>query len=233
MSNLSLIDSLNEINWDDICSESTKEVAIYSGIEESLSILSTWLGELISNHECNPALPFLYEAHVSLNDFCSSISLGLYKLSASSLRIVLESFLNFSYYKDHPVELNTLISNDSFYLGKAEIIEYHLLHTPQFNERSRQLDTINKLNIFYKEISQVIHGQIPGKWHTCMAFLDRKYDKDSFQIVASKFCNLSEIINLFLISSLKNEEWINLNHRSKKLFFKGMSKEKKIKIKRS
>ncbi|MFM5427192.1 hypothetical protein ACET8G_09975 [Aeromonas veronii] len=225
--------AMKSIDWNNIVSESMADNKQISKLEGELEILHFWLRELINFHSNNRALPFLYEAHSSINDFCCSISLGLYKLSASSIRTVLEAFLNFSYYKDHSVELTTLIKNNSFYLGKKDIIEYHKLHTLLFNERSEQLNTVDLLNKLYKEVSQIIHGQVPGKWCKCSKLNEVFYQNEMLDVTITMFSRLVKIINVFLISSLSDEEWNSLNIRSKSLFLKGFTREKKLNLQRN
>lgn len=231
--NVSLTQTMQSIDWNRVCVDATANVVQYENLEKNLVILKQWLNELTSLHKGNAALPFLYEAHVSANDFCAAVSLGLYKLSATSIRTILESFLNFSYYKDHARELDTLVNNDSFYLGKKEIIEYHKVHTPKFNQRANELNTTEKLNSLYKYISRVIHGQIPGKWHTNIEIKMKMHEPQTFSLALDHFQELVSVINLFQISSLLDQEWASLNIRSKKIFLKGFTPEKIIKIERN
>ena len=225
--------AIKSVNWNGIAESTVAQDEVVAQLEKNLEVLQYWIQELINNNEGNRALPFLYEAHSSMNDFCSSISLGLYKLSASSIRTILEAFLNFSYYKDHPVELTTLINNNSFYLGKSEIIDYHSLHSPGFSQRSSELNTLDFLNTLYKEVSQIIHGQIPGKWNNCSTLNDTKFDDDMLKITTETFARLVKIINLFHISYLSDNEWGNMNIRSRSLFLKGIPRSKKLKISRT
>ncbi|EIA1590742.1 hypothetical protein ACP1UU_004483 [Vibrio alginolyticus] len=225
--------AITSIDWNKIVSESMANKKQISVLESELEILQYWLRELINFHSKNRALPFLYEGHSSINDFSCAISLGLYKLSASSIRTILEAFLNFSYYKDHSVELTTLVKNNSFYLGKKDIIEYHKLHTLLFNERSEQLNTVDLLNKLYKEVSQIIHGQVPGKWNNCSKLDETSYQSEMLDATITMFSRLVKIINIFLISSLSDEEWNSLNVRSKSLFLKGLTSEKKLKLQRN
>ena len=225
--------AIKQVDWNDIVSKSVANTSQITKIEEDLEVLQYWLRELINKHSENRALPFLYEANSSINDFCSSSSLGLYKLSASSIRTILEAFLNFSYYKDHPVELTTLVHNDSFYLGKKEIIDYHSLHSLGFGQRADELNAIDLLNTLYKEVSQIIHGQVPGKWNNCSTLNEIAYKEEMLLIAFEAFERLVRVINLFHVSSLSDEEWNGLNIRSRSLFLKGFSRDKKLKIGRS
>ncbi|MEZ9432281.1 hypothetical protein AB4224_02850 [Vibrio lentus] len=232
MSNL-LKETLLDIDWNEICKDATSNGEAYDKLGKDLELLNRWFSELINIHKDNDALPFIYEAHASANDFCAALSLGLYKLTATSIRTILESLLNFSYYKDHHRELKTLVTNDSFYLGKKEIIEYHKLHTPDFNERASELNTVDNLNKLYKEISRIIHGQIPGQWYTNPELKNKKHEQDTFELAVSYFNELVKIITQFHISSLADSEWSSMNFRSRNLFLKGLDGDKKLKLKRS
>lgn len=228
-----LQDKLAQIDWTAITTNSLKENSGFSDIQASCKVMTTWLNELCELYEGNYALSFLKEAYVSINDYSTSMSIALYKLSAASMRTILESILYYSYFKDHPKELHTLINDSSYYLTRSDILEYHYKHTNNFKVGSRELNLISSMDNFYSEVSAIIHGQIPGVWQPNVKLDNRSHCKKTFNASVEHFKSLASIINHFLILHLTEEEWQSINIRSRELFLKGLKPQAKITIKRT
>lgn len=228
-----LQNKLAQINWGAIVDDSLNEDSGFSDIQTSCKIITTWLNELCDLYENNYALSFLKEAHVSINDYCTSMSIALYKLSAASMRTILESILYYSYFKDHPKELHTLINDSSYYLTRSDILEYHYKHTHNFKNACKELNLISSMDNFYSEVSAIIHGQIPGVWQPNVNLDNRSHCSQTFSCSIEHFKTLVRIINHFLILHLTEEEWQSINIRSRELFLKGLKPKTKKEIKRT
>lgn len=79
------------------------------------------------------------------------IGLAMYKASASSMRAMLEAGLYYTYFRTHPEELATLVSDARYFIGKSEIIDYHKLHSAGFKSNQEKLGLITKLDSWYSE----------------------------------------------------------------------------------
>jgi len=224
---------LAQIDWGAIASDSLSEDAGFSEIQVNCKLMTAWLNELCDMYEGNYALSFLKEAHVSMNDYCTSMSVALYKLSAASMRTILESILYYSYFKDHTKEFHTLINDSSYYLSRTEVLEYHYKHTRNFKEGSKELNLIASMDSFYSEVSAIIHGQIPGVWQPNLTLNSRSHCQKTFNCSVKQFKTLVKIINQFLIIHLTEEEWKSINFRSREVFLKGLKPKTKLVIKRT
>jgi hypothetical protein len=117
------------------------------------------------------------------------------------MRAAVENALYFSYFCDHEVELKTLVRDKGFYLSKKKIIDYHLLHTPDFKEKQESLGLSSELESWYSEISAIIHGQIPGVWSS-KSLAGIHHDSGSLRLAVKEFTRAILIINyLFLITT--------------------------------
>lgn len=230
MSNL--LDNVCNVDWNANCNLARPEEATFINAEKSLVKLAQWSKQIENIYQDNLALPFIREAQVSAQDFCCLISLGLYKVSASSLRTILESFLYFSYFKDHEVELRTLSLADSYYISKKEIIDYHGVHTLGYKKKSQDLGFTGDLEKFYKKISSIVHGQLPGVWHSSSCLSDKTFDKTLTEEAVSDFVELVAIINIFMLMLISDEDWLNLDNGVKRNFQKGLSSKIKETLKR-
>lgn len=223
---------INSIPWSDICASSRIDSDLFNKDgAAALHKLSNWCKQIENSYKDNDALPFIREAQVSSQDFFCLISLGLYKASASSLRTILESFLYFSYFKDHPVELKTLIRTNSYYITKQDIVSYHNIHTPKYITLARDTGLSSELEKSYAKISAIVHGQLPGAWHAS-SLLDKRYSHELTQEAISEFTSIVKIINYLMLIIISDEDWNNTCHQVRDLLLKGISKDVKVKLNR-
>lgn len=223
----SLANKLAQINWNDNTAEAAKEEDLFCEAQKQLKLLALWCKQLENIYRNNPALPFIREAQVSTQDLCCLISLGIYKCSASSLRTLLESMLYFSYFKDHPVELKSLVTVKPYYLSKKDILDYHLVHTEHFNRKYKAISLNDKLEAVYSEISAIVHGQMPGAWHSSGSLTDKKFNKQLATLVVEQLTKTMQVINPFLLILINDDEWRNIDHNVQKVFLSGMSQPTK------
>lgn len=225
MNNLST--QITSIDWNNNCTQSTQELDLFNKIESASIKLAIWCKIIENVYNKNLALPFIREAQVSMQDFCCLISLGLYKSSASSLRTILESFLYFSYYKDHYVELNSLLNG--VFISKSEILEYHQIHTIHFKNKSQHIGLSNNISILYSELSAIIHGQKPGSWHSSVEISNKCFNSSLACEAAGHYIKLIELINYFMLIIIPDDEWLSLDlHFKQKLLHFIDSKKKDI-----
>jgi hypothetical protein len=223
MSSAELKKALSKIDWKanvDLLINNTSEL---SAIHECYMRLALWSKELESADKDNPALSFIREMQVAGYHAGTLISLALYKPAASSMRIILETALFYSYFRTHLCELATLVRNDQYYMQKSDIIAYHKLHTPNFSE----LNLITRLDKWYKDISSVIHGQKPGAWLRQIELSDVRHIDDLKETAIENFRECTGIVNDFFLCTIDRELWHGFSHSSKKELLKGIKGETK------
>jgi hypothetical protein len=154
-------------------------------------------------------------------------ALALYKSAAAAMRTMLETAMYFSYFRTHPVELATLLREPRFYLTKAEIIDFHKDHTPDFVTLQQRFDLLRRLNIWYGFVSSVIHGQVPGGWMRHRAVAELKHDATILPTVVKTFLDGEAIVHDFLLCTLGRELWSSFSSASKKKLLVGLSLDAK------
>lgn len=217
-----LEDTLNTIDWNQLRDKFTSTPELFSPAESKFQLLAHWARALETIYIDNKALPFLREAQISSQDFFCSCSLGLYKCSASSIRTVFESILYFSYFKDHPKELDSVVRRN-LYMSRAALIEYHRSHTNSFHALYENTKLKSDLELIYKEASSIVHGQKPGTWHSTYILSQRSFDPHICEESIKLFCRTIDVINLLLLCTLDYSEWTTINPSSRKLMLSALT----------
>lgn len=156
--------ALESVSWDNHIKYFLKQDVPSNMIAESNFRLAIWSKQFEVADLGNPALAFIREMQVSGYYVASLASLAHYKPAASAMRNVLETALYYTYFRSHPSELATLIRDSSFFVFKQDLTDYHLKHTPEFKKNQECFDLIKRLNDWYRKVSSIVHGQIPGGW---------------------------------------------------------------------
>lgn len=213
-----LVDLLKNIDWnsrkDEFFSQEKNHLV---SIESQLQILAHWSKSLETIYNGNPALPFVREAQVSAQDFISVYSLHLYKNSAASMRTVFESILYFSYFKDHSIELKSVL-RDKFHLSRSKILTYHEKHTANFSSIYTKTGLDNILDNMYSDVSNIVHSSQPGIWHQRAVLGEKSFDPVIAEETANLFIQTIKVINLLLLCTLSYEEWLTVPTNSRRIF---------------
>lgn len=223
---VALEDILRSVNWNDnvnqFCSTNSNTISLQRGCH----LVSVWNYELGFQNNENPALPFLQEMKASLFYAPACFSLGLYKPAASSMRASVENALYYSYFHDHPVELETLIRDDAFYLSKSKIVEYHNTHSQGFKAKQREIGFLSELESWYSKVSAIVHGQIPGIWSSS-SLAQTSVDTLMNDAALKEFTRAVLLINYLFLLTTNTETWEGFSSPARQLFLKGMSKKKR------
>lgn len=211
-----LKDTINNIDWNKLRDKFTSKSEIFTPAENKFQLLAHWSRALETIYSDSMALPFIKEAQISSQDFFCSCSLGLYKCSASSIRTIFESVLYFSYFKDHPKELDSVVRRN-LYMSRATLIDYHRSHTNSFDALYENTKLKRDLEQIYKEVSSIVHGQKPGTWHPTHILSQRDFDEKICHEAVNLYCRTVDVINLLLLCTLDYNEWITINPGSRKL----------------
>jgi len=222
-----ILEQIKNVDWANNLSVANNSSELFEKAEESQIKLALWCKQIENLYIGNAALPFIREAQVSSQDFFCLLSLGIYKASASSLRTIIESFLYFSYFKDHLVELRTLSEDSSYYTSKKEILDYHNLHSIGFKDKAHNTGFKKDIEDFYSKISAIVHGQKPGVWHSSSCLTEKCFNSKIAEEAGNDFVKLIEVINILMLMIISDEDWANIPIRSRQVFIKGMNKSRK------
>lgn len=220
-------DALAAIDWGKSVGDFVADTNSLDQIERGCRLVTIWTHELGFQYHRNPALSFLQEMKASLFFVPACFAIGLYKPAASSMRSAVENALYFSYFRDHEVELRTLLVDKSFYLSKSKIIDYHLLHTPFFKAKQEVIGLSSELESWYSEISAIIHGQIPGVWSS-KALKNTGHDAKALKPALREFSRAIQIINYTFLLTTPSEIWEGMSSGARQFLLQGMSGARKL-----
>ncbi len=222
MSYTKLKDALSKVDWKTNTDQFIEDISTVSSMHKYNMKLAVWSKQFESADKGNPALSFIREMQIASYHVVTLISLALYKPAASSMRIILETALFYSYFRTHLCELTTLVKDDKYYVQKSDIIDYHKLHTPDFSELQNRFNLITNLDKWYRYISSVVHGQIPGEWFSQTQLSEVRHIDELKDISVNKFCEGVEIVHHFFLCTIARELWHGFSSSSKKELLKGI-----------
>lgn len=193
--------------------------------------LAIWAQQLENADKGNPALCFVREMQIAGQHVAVLVALSLYKPAAGSIRSVVEAALYYSYFRTHPAELQTLASDGGFYLEKKEILEFHKLHSLNFNELQRRLGVLSRLEVWYARLSALVHGQIPGSWVEHKSVAEIKMIKATQDLAVSAFVEGGDIVHRFLLCTVGQQLWDSFSSHAKGRLLAGLHGDEKKALK--
>ena len=196
-------------------------------IDNAVYRIAVWSLQLEQADMNNPALCFIREMQHSIHQSGALIGLCLYKPSATSSRVFVESCLYYTYFRTHLEELATLVLNPKYYVGKSEIMDYHKQHTQQFKKKQEALGLLSRLETWYSHTSAVVHGQLPGVWNTHNELSQISYSKETQDLALSTLLDDVGIVNDLLLCTVTKVLWNGFAPESKTFLTKGMSAAKR------
>ncbi len=227
MSAQKLTQALSGIDWNDNVKQFLQDTPSVEKIAGANLRIATWARQFEIIDKGNPALCFIRELQIAGHHVAASSALPLYKSAAGSMREMLESALYYSYFRTHPSELATLVRDSDFYVSKAELLEYHKHHTPDFSSLQHRLGLVSRLDAWYKHTSSIIHGQIPGAWVQHKSLVEIKYFKTTLDLVVTTFCEGEEIIHRLFLCTVGRLLWETFSPAAKKALAAGLHGEVK------
>jgi hypothetical protein len=221
--------ALLSVNWNaNVKAFLEDEISLPEKMSQGNLRLAIWAKQFEEIDSSNQALPFIREMQLAGYDAVTLTSLALYKPAAAAMRTMLESSLYYTYFRNHPAELATLVRDTGFYVEKSELLDYHKIHTPNFSERQKVFGLIIKLNQWYKRISSLAHGQMPGDWRTYTSLAEIQPIKETLPIVVETFTEGVEIIHHLFLCTVGGELWHDFSSDAKRKLTKGISSDKKM-----
>jgi hypothetical protein len=220
--------ALSSVDWGANITQFCANGAIVDGIDKGVMRLAIWSKqfEIIEGKE-RPAICFIREMQTAGHLAAAAAALGCYKLAASGMRTIVESALYYSYFRVHEAELATLLRDERWYMSKQEILDYHVIHTVGFADLQKKISLSEILNPWYSKLSAVIHGQVPGMWHTQKGIAGIKYEAELAAEVADYFEGATKIVDRLFFSTVGRELWSYFSPTAKKSLLHGMSGELK------
>jgi len=179
----------------------------------------------------NPALGFVREMQISAQHVAALLAVSMYKSAAASMRNIVETALYYSYFRTHPTELATLVRKSDFYLSKTEIIDYHKVHTENFQACQIRFSLVDNLGKWYSKISAIVHGQLPGVWvgHTKLSEIE--HDKTIQDFAIAEYSKSVELVHHLFLCTVGRELWATFSTPAKVALLHGISGDIKATLK--
>lgn len=225
-----LSDSLNAIDWQQNIKSSLSFETTEADIQQAALRIAVWSKQLEILDSGNPALSFIREMQISIQNSGALIALCLYKASAASSRALVETCLYYTYFRTHPSELSTLINDPKFYVSKKDIIDYHRVHTSHFKINSEALNFTSDLELWYSKISAVIHGQIPGAWNAHTNLNQISFSKKTHKLAIQTLLQGEKLAHYCLLTTVAKEMWAGFAPDAKAHLLKGLTGQAKATI---
>lgn len=218
----SLNKALASVDWNENSSRFRADRARLEQMHARNLRLAVWSKQFEVTDAGNPALCFIRAMQLDAYDCVILASLALYKPAAGSMRAMVESALYYSYFRTHPMELETLVRDAAFYLQKSDVIEHHGKHTPGFREAQDALGFVSRLNEWYKCVSAIIHGQIPGRRTEHSALENIKYVARILESVVSDFEAAEDLVHRLFLCTTGKALWVDFSLAAKKRLLSGL-----------
>jgi hypothetical protein len=220
---VNLVDVLKGINWGANIDAAYTDATTLSTVETMLHRIAVWSNQLEIADEGNPALCFLREMQVAMQQIAISLGLCTYKSAAAAARTSVETCLYYSYFRTHQEELATLVRVEKFYVSKSDIVEYHKTHTADFSTKQQVFGLIGELDSWYSKISAVIHGQIPGAWNTHTSIAQIGFNQATHTLALQTVIKAEALIHQILLCTVGGHFWSIFAPDAKKELVKGIS----------
>lgn len=214
--------ALNQVDWAKNVEAISSDSSLVSDIELGSYRLAVWAAQLEQIDSKSPAIVFVREMQHAGHNAACLMGLGLYKPAAASMRAVVECALYYTYFKSHLMELATQVRDSSFYVTKAEILEFHKMHTPEFPSRQAALGFVSRLNSWYSRTSAIVHGQVPGVWSNADGIASISFYQPAAREAVSHFSDAVNLVQDAFLCCIAFEYWRFFESTAKAYILKGM-----------
>lgn len=222
MSSDKLKSAISGVDWNANTSDFFKHKAACDSMEKSNLRLAVWAKQFENADKGNPALAFIREMQVAAHHVAALTSLALYKPAAAVMRTMMETALYYTYFRTHPSELATLPRKSKFVLYKEDVLDYHKMHTPDFPKLQEQFGLVGNCKEWYKTVSSIVHGQIPGKWVEYTSLADTKHVESTLEVVVKSFSAGEEIVHQLFLCTAGRELWADFGSVAKRKLLSGI-----------
>jgi hypothetical protein len=220
--------ALTAVNWNDNVAAFLSDAAITKAVAARNLRVAIWARQLEISDHGNPALCFVREMQIAGQHVAALTALALYKPAAGSMRTMVEAGLYYTYFRTHVTELATLVRDTDYYVNKAELLEYHKNHTPDFAKLQQKLGLVSRFETWYSRVSAVVHGQIPGAWIEHKTIAEIAPIKATQNLVLSEFREGEEILHKLLLCTVGKHLWDTFSSAAKKELLRGLPGQSRI-----
>lgn len=218
---------LTGIDWATNITTSLGAGTALADIDSAARRVAIWSRQLEEVDEDNPALCFVREMQQSIQYGGALIGLCLFKPSAAASRTLVESCMYYTYFRTHPDELATLVSNNKYFVSKSEIMDFHKQHTIDFKAREQTLGLIGRLDTWYSRVSAVVHGQIPGAWNTHSELVKTSFAPNVHGLALKTLLEGVSLVNDLLMCTVARVFWKGFAPDAKTYLLSGMPAAKR------
>jgi hypothetical protein len=220
-----LKEALDSIDWKKNVSDFLGTADIPGAIAQANLRLAIWSKQFENSDRGNPALSFVREMQVAGFNVAALTGLALYKPAAAAMRTIFETALYYTYFRTHLSELTTLTRNPDYYVQKSDLLEYHKIHSAMFGILQARFGLIQKINTWYRFVSSITHGQIPGIWIEHKSMGEIKHSRILLEQVTNTFCSGEEIVHQLFLCTVGRDLWDGFSSLAKKKLIAGTDAE--------
>jgi len=215
--------ALATVKWPDHIAAFCADAVLVARFEAAGLRLAIWSKQFENiDGKDNQAICFVREMQTAGHLAVTATALACYKLAAAGLRTVVETALYYSYFRTHSVELATLLRDDKWYVSKQEIIDYHMAHTAGFSEMQKKFPVTSILNPWYSKMSAIVHGQIPGAWHSQRSISQIKPNTELMEVVIQELEECVRIVDRLFFTTVGRDLWQYFSPSAKKSLLNGL-----------
>lgn len=219
--------ALKSIDWNQHVVEFLNDATIVSSFANANLRIAIWSRQFETADVGNPALSFVRGMQAAGQQVPVLTALALYAVAASAMRAMLDAALYYSFFRTHPAELSTLVRDESYFIDKKVMIEFHKKHTLEFQMCQHKLGLISRFDKWYSMTSAVIHGQMPGLWMPHKSVSDIKPCSKTRKLVTDAFLEGEEILHRLFLCTVGKQLWDSFSFSAKKKLLLGLPGDQK------
>lgn len=202
--------------------------AVVASVAQGNYRLALWSKQFENIEGQNPAICFVREMQVAAQIIATSTALAAYKSAAAAMRTATETALYYTYFRSHATELATLTRGTDWYISKDDVLNFHKTHTPQFTDLQQKLGFVARYKTWYSKISAIVHGQVPGVWHSQTSISSIKHDAEIQSELIQSYEECICIIDALFFCTVGKELWATFSTPTKSALIHGLSGELKV-----
>jgi len=220
---MSLLKALGTVDWTGNIQVFGSTPEVVARVERCNRRTAVWAKQLESCEGRNPAIPFVREMQVQGHYAAALLGMAFYKPSAAAMRALVETAMYYTFFRRHPAELGTLVRDSDYFLQKSDVVEHHNKHTERFRDLQSPLGLVSRLNEWYRTVSAVVHGQIPGGWvgHTSLSGIE--HDDATLFSALEMFEEAEYLVHALFLCTVAQDLWGDFSAPAKKELLKGLS----------
>mgnify|MGYP003577775151 CR=1 FL=1 len=211
------------VDWAGLATSFCDDADLAVRVQECNKRLAVWAGQIEQIDAGNGALPFIREMQRAGHYVAALIALSMFRPAAASMRSSFECSLYYSFFRHHPVELNTLARSKEYYLKKDDVLTYFKAHIVGFAEKQAALSLLDRIKSWYSGTSAIVHGQVPGVWGGGTALPEGGYDSGFAEVAIVHFEKCVSVVQDVFLCSMAEDVRAYFDPEAKKYILHGYS----------